>query len=143
MAAEPRMILGREIEIGTQSGGIADTRAVGMGIIERAAELGMVIHIKIGMTELQKAPHLTLGTSRGDVLAVIGVSQIGRRRRQYEDLGPISTVAPVARGEDEEGNVVLAGRFAVILAAFYMQRIGPLLTSAGIANATVVSQPAS
>src|SRR5262245_55010127 len=127
MAAEPGMILRREVEIGTQPRGIAHARAVGMGIVERGAELGMIIHVEIGMAELQEPAHLPLGAPRRDVLGMICVSEIGCGRGKHQDLGAVLTPPAVARWTYEEGDIILARRLAVILAALYMERIGPAL----------------
>ncbi len=54
VAAEPGMIAGRAIEIGAQAAGIGDARAVEMPVVERAAELRMLVHVEIDMAELQQ-----------------------------------------------------------------------------------------
>src|SRR5689334_15801525 len=95
-----------------------------MSIIERAAEFGMIIHVKIGMTELQKPAHLPLGTARRDVLGMVGVSEIGGGRGQHQNLGSVLTLLAVAWRANEKGDIIFARRFAVILAALYVKRIG-------------------
>ena len=116
MAAEPGMIFRREIEIGPEPRGITHARAIGMAVIKRAAEFGMVIHIEVGVAELQEARHLPLGAARGDVLAMIGIGEIGGGRSQYQDLRSAHPGIALARRAHEKGDILLARRLPITLA---------------------------
>src|SRR4029079_7667760 len=98
-----------------------------MRVIERAAELGVVIHIEIGVAELQEAAHLPLSTAGSDVLGMIGVSEIGSRWREHQNFGPVFACFALARRANEEGDIVLARRLAAVLSAFSMERRGSAL----------------
>ena len=56
VAAEPGMIARREIQDRPEAARIAHAGAVGMAVVERAAEFGMVVHVEVGMAEVQQPP---------------------------------------------------------------------------------------
>src|SRR5262249_18536459 len=119
MAANPGVIAGGEIENRPEPARIADTRAVEVTIIERAAKLGMVIHVKIGMAKLEEPAHGALRLARGDVLGMIGIGHVGAGGGEEGDLPAVS---PFARC-DKEGDVVLARRRLITFARADMEGV--------------------
>src|SRR5262245_15321959 len=105
------MIARGEIEDGPEPARIAHARAIEMRVIERTAKLGMVIHVKIVMAELEKAADDTLGLARGDVLGMVGIGHVGAGGCQECHLLALCA----SSRSDEEGDVVLARRGLVAL----------------------------
>ena len=95
------MIARGEVEDGPEPAQAAHARAIEMAVIERTAELGMIIHVEIGMAELEKTADGALGLAGGDVLGVIGAYRAGGC--QECDAPALGTFAR----RDEEGDVVL------------------------------------
>ena len=74
---------------------------------------------------------------------VIGIGDVGAGRGEEGELGPVHPAFGIARRPDEEGEVILARRRGVALAAFDVQRIGAERMVLGEPTQTEVFQPAS
>ena len=130
VAAQPGVVAAGEVQDRAQAAGVGDAGAVGVAVVEGAAEFGVVVHVEVGMAEREEAVHQRLGTARGDVLAVVGIGDIGAGRGEKGDFRAASR-GGMARRADEERQVVLAGRLLVACPGADMQGVGAALEVVG------------
>ena len=108
-AADPGAVFGAHVEDRPQARGVADAAAVAVQVVERGAVLGVLVPEQIGRLEHQQAAHDHLRRFGVQVLLMVGVGHVGRRRREEGELRPALAPCRAARRTDEERDVVLAG----------------------------------
>jgi hypothetical protein len=108
-AADPGAVFGAHVEDRPQARGVADAAAVGVQVVKRGAVLDVLMPEQIRGLKYQKAADDHLRRFGVQMLLMIGVRYVGRRRREEGKLR--STLAPcrAARRTDKERDVVLAG----------------------------------
>src|SRR5450755_2569177 len=118
------MIPGREIQYRPKTTGITDAGPVGMAVVERPAEFGMIVKIKIGMTKREQPIHLQFGAARRNMFAMVGIGQIRRGRGQESDFGHMrAVVAAAPRWPYEKSQIILTRGRGVTFAGADMQGI--------------------
>src|ERR1700730_7785318 len=83
----------------------------------------MIVKIKIGMPKGQQPVHLQLRASRGDVLAMIGIGNVGSGRCKKRDFRYLRPTLPIAPWANKKREVTLARGAFVACSATDVQRI--------------------
>src|SRR6516162_3520518 len=83
----------------------------------------MLVEIDVRVAELKQPVHLKFCAARGNVLAMVGIGEVGGGRRQQNDLGTSAARMSLPGRSNEERKIFFSGCAFITVTAADMQRI--------------------